>query len=92
MNHSELVTTLAASIELTKTDTSEILSVLYQIIADELLEGQEVTLHGLGKLKVKQTNARTMKNPQTGAAINVPAKTKVVFVSSSTLKQELNRA
>jgi DNA-binding protein HU-beta len=51
-----------------------------------LQQGGEVTLPGLGKLKTKQSAARTGRNPHSGEEINIPAKTGVKFVAAKALK------
>lgn len=57
------------------------------VAAAELLGGGEVSLPGLGKLKVKITNARTGRNPRTGEAIDIPAGRKVVFTPGKEFKE-----
>ena len=57
------------------------------VAAAELLAGGEVSLPGLGKLKVRTTNARTGRNPRTGEAIDIPAGRKVVFTPGKDFKE-----
>jgi DNA-binding protein HU-beta len=42
----------------------------------------EVRLVGFGTFKVKNTKARTARNPRTGETVKVPAKKKVSFKAS----------
>lgn len=90
MNHSQLVDALSQSLVVQKTTSDDVIRTLLAIIEDALVDGEEVTLLGLGKLKLKDVPARVAKNPQTGEPIQVPAKTKVVFSATSKLKQTLN--
>jgi len=46
----------------------------------------EVPLAGLGKFKVSKRQARTGRNPATGEAIQIPAKTVVKFTVAKALK------
>lgn len=55
-----------------------------------LLRGEDVNLPGIGKLKVKTRNARTGRNPATGAAVDIPSRRAVVFSQSSVIAGELN--
>ena len=71
------------------TDMSAALDSLCDVAAAELLGGGEVTLPGLGKLKVKKTAAREAHNPRTGEVLHVPAGKKVVFVAGKELKEAL---
>lgn len=59
-------------------------------ITDALVRGERITLPGLGTFKTSPTKARTCRNPLTGAAIQVPAGRKVVFVPASKLKEDVN--
>lgn len=67
-----------------------LLETLCDVIIAELLGGGEVTLPGLGKLKVKKTVAREGRNPRTGAALTIAARRKAVFTESKNLKEVLN--
>ena len=55
-----------------------------------LLDGGEISLPGLGKLKVKETSARTGRNPRTGERIDIPASRKVVFTPGKEFKEALH--
>ena len=59
------------------------------VAAAELLGGGQVALAGLGKLKVKATNARKGRDPRNGAPIAVPAGKKVVFAPSGAFRDAL---
>lgn len=58
-------------------------------IAGMLKRGEDVHIPGVGKLKLVDKKARTARNPQTGATVNVPARKDVKFSLSSVLKEEL---
>lgn len=88
-NHSELVTTLSETTDLQKTVVDTFLRELYAAIQEELEAGNEVTLLGLGKLKVKTRAARKARNPSTGAVIEVPAKKTVTFAPTTALKEQV---
>ncbi|PHN45285.1 hypothetical protein AO277_16145 [Pseudomonas amygdali] len=65
---------------------------LGQIVADQLESGAEITLPGIGKLKVAERPARTGRNPSTGAAIEIAAKKVVKFVSAKVLNDAIKNA
>lgn len=72
-------------------DMEKALQAFCSVAAAELLAGGEVSLPGLGKLKVKETNARTGRNPRTGEAIEIPAgRRKVVFSPGKDFKEALH--
>ncbi|RMR67402.1 DNA-binding protein HU, form N [Pseudomonas savastanoi pv. fraxini] len=62
-----------------------------QIVAYQLASGAEITLPGIGKLKVAERPARTGRNPSTGAAIEIAAKNVVKFVSAKVLNDAINK-
>lgn len=89
MNKSELVSAVANESEHPKTVAGEILDALFIVIEDELKDGGEVHMTGIGKLSVKTRSARTARNPRTGAAVKVPARNVPKFTPAKQLKDVL---
>ncbi len=56
-------------------------------VKDSLRRGYKIPLFGLGKMYVRQSKARTARNPQTGELIPVPAKKRVRFTAAKALKE-----
>jgi len=77
MTKSELVALLAEKIGLAKKQAVEILMVLAETAYEEAKKG--FTLPGIGKLVVAKRKARMGRNPKTGEAISIPAKTVLKF-------------
>lgn len=48
--------------------------------------GEEITLHGIGKIKVSLRAARPGRNPATGEAMVIPAKNVPSFSAAKALK------
>lgn len=71
---------------LKKTDIMSVLKLQGDVAQAALAGGDEVTLHGLGKLKPVARPARTGRNPATGEEIDIPAKTAVKFTAAKALK------
>ena len=71
---------------LKKVDIMSVLKLQGDVAQATLSHGNEVTLHGLGKLKPVAKPARTGRNPATGEEIEIPAKTAVKFVVAKALK------
>ena len=90
LNKDQLITDIAAATDLSKTSVRAVLDQLAQIAADELEHSGEITLPGLGKLKVGERPARTGRNPQTGASIQIAAKKVVEYVPAKALADSLN--
>ena len=77
MTKSAIITTLATKLELPKTKVNEILEAIAQLAYKEAKNA--FTFPGLGKLVVVNRKARMGRNPQTGAAIKIPAKRVLKF-------------
>ncbi len=56
-------------------------------VKKSLKKGDSVTLVGFGTFSVSKRNARQGRNPQTGATINIPARTVPVFKAGKGLKE-----
>lgn len=59
-------------------------------VAEALANGNEVKLVGFGNFKTSERKARTGRNPATGEAIQIPAKTAVSFIAGKGLKDAVN--
>lgn len=55
----------------------------------ELINGNKINLFGLGMLEVRDTKPKMGRNPKTGQQIAIPARKKVVFKASKSLKETL---
>ena len=86
MNRADLVATLAAKNDLSKTAANAVLDTLIETIHTAVKKGDAVQLVGFGTFKSVKRAARTGKNPSTGAAIKIPASTVPKFVSGAKFK------
>ena len=90
MNNSDLADKLAASHDITKADARKLVDAVFAAIADAAAAGEEVSLNGFGKFKVKDTPAREGRNPSTGATISIAASKKLGFSPAKAIKDRLN--
>lgn len=86
----QLITDIAEATDLDKAAVRAVLEQLSEIVADALENSDEVTLPGIGKLKLNARPARTGRNPQTGKAIEIAAKNVVKFVPAKALTDAIN--
>ena len=86
----QLVRDIAESLDLTQAAVRGVFEQLAQIAQDSLENDGELTLPGIGKLKVSERAARTGRNPQTGKAIQIAAKKSVRLVPAKALVESLN--
>ena len=90
MANLDLATKLANEQGITKADAKKILDTVFGEIADAAARGDEVSLHGFGKFKVKDTPERLGRNPATGEAITIKASRKLTFTVAKAVKDKLN--
>lgn len=90
MNKAELIDAIAASADLPKAAAGRALDAALDAVADALKNGDQVALVGFGTFAVKQRSARTGRNPQTGAPINIAAANVPSFKPGKALKDAVN--
>lgn len=90
MTKDQLISDLAEAVDLPKAKVRALLEQLSEVVADALENGSELTLPGIGKLKVADRPARTGRNPQTGKVIQIAARKVVKFVPAKSLADSLN--
>ena len=85
MNKTELTQKLAKNTGLSMKDAKIAINALFStapregIIATEVSKGRKVQITGFGTFESRKRKKRQGRNPQTGAAIKIPAKTVVKF-------------
>ena len=77
MGKSELFSHFAEKFEVKRTQSREFFDELAALAEKELKRSGEFTLPGMVKLVVQKRKARMGRNPATGEAIKIPAKTVV---------------
>jgi DNA-binding protein HU-beta len=90
MNKAELVADVADRMGDSKQKGEEAVNAVFDAISAALRKGDEVRLPAFGVFDVKETAARTARNPQTGEEVKVPAGKKARFKPGKALKESLN--
>ncbi|TRX56881.1 HU family DNA-binding protein [Thalassomonas sp. M1454] len=90
MNKSELINKIAEGADLSKASAGRALDSLISTVTAELASGGEVSLVGFGTYKVSDRAARTGRNPQTGAEIQIKAAKVPSFKAGKALKDAVN--
>ncbi|MCJ8313767.1 MAG: HU family DNA-binding protein [Saccharospirillaceae bacterium] len=91
MNKSELIDAVATSADIPKAVAGRALDAVIQSITGALSEKDQVVLVGFGTFAVKDRAARTGRNPQTGAPIEIKAATVPSFKAGKALKEAVNK-
>jgi DNA-binding protein HU-beta len=90
MTKAQIVAHLAEKCELTKAGAATILETLAKTAISETKKAGQFVMPGIGKLVKSQRKARMGRNPQTGEAIKIPAKTVVKFRVAKAAKDAIS--
>ena len=90
MNKNDLVAAIAEKAGLSKKDSEKALKAFEEAVTEELKKGGKVQLVGFGMFDVAERAAREGRNPQTGAAMPIPASKAPRFKVGKTLKDAVN--
>lgn len=90
MNKTELIEAIAASADISKAAAGRALDAMVDSVSGALKKGDQVVLVGFGTFSVKERAARTGRNPQTGAEIQIAAAKVPSFKAGKALKDAVN--
>ncbi|TNC80318.1 MAG: DNA-binding protein HU [Oleiphilus sp.] len=90
MKKPELAAAIASKADVSKEKAGEILNIITDEITNAVSQDDAVSLVGFGTFSRRARSARTGKNPQTGAAIQIPASNTVGFKAGKALKDAVN--
>lgn len=90
MNTSDLAESAAASAGVSKADARKVVDAALAAIVAAAAQGEEVSLNGFGKFKIKESAAREGRNPATGETMQIAASRKLSFAPAKAVKDKLN--
>jgi DNA-binding protein HU-beta len=90
VNKSELIDAIATNADLPKAAAGRALDAVLDAVTTALQKGDSVSLVGFGTFAVKERAARTGRNPQTGAEIQIAAAKVPSFKPGKGLKDAVN--
>ena len=91
MTKSELIQRLAElNPHLYQRDVERIVTTVFDEVTAALARGDRVELRGFGAFSVKHREARTGRNPRTGASVEVAEKRVPYFKTGKQLRERLN--
>ena len=90
VNKSELIEAITNDADLSKAAAGRALDAVIGAITSALKDGESVSLVGFGTFSVKARAARTGRNPQTGATIEIAAANIPSFKAGKALKDAVN--
>ncbi len=90
MNKSELIEKVAQDCNMSKAAADQALNSVLEAITGAVAEGDKVTLIGFGTFSITKRAAREGRNPQTGQAMQIPAKNVIKFKAGKKLVDAAN--
>ena len=90
MNKQDLINKMAEEAGITKGQAHTALQAFEHGVTEALANGDSVQMVGFGTFSTTQRSARTARNPATGEAVQVPAKTAVKFKAGKGLAEAVN--
>ena len=90
VNKSQLIDKIAASADISKASAGRALDAFVDAVSESLKDGDQVALVGFGTFTVRERAARSGRNPQTGAPIEIAAAKIPSFKPGKALKDAVN--
>jgi nucleoid DNA-binding protein len=86
MNKGDLINEVAKLVS-TKKQAQDVVDCVFSAVTDTLKKNESVQIAGFGSFKTTKREARTGRNPQTGAEIKIEARMVPKFVPAKALKE-----
>jgi DNA-binding protein HU-beta len=86
MTKAEFIASMATKTGLSKTAAAEAVDAFIGTVVDVVKAGDKITFPGFGSFSVSERSARTGRNPQTGAEIQIAASKSGKFTAGKDLK------
>lgn len=90
MKKTEIISVLAESTGLTKTDVEKVYNETFKLFKEELAKGNKISVSGFGTFDISERAEREGRNPQTGETIKIAASKSVKFKAGKELKEKVN--
>lgn len=91
INKADFINGLASNMGVSKRAAADALEAVLQELTTHLANYNKVTFMGFGSFSVSHRDARTGRNPATGAAVEIPASSSVKFKPGTTLEHAVNQ-
>jgi nucleoid DNA-binding protein len=93
MTKADLVEQVADAIGpgITRKDCALVVDGFLNAVKQALAQGNGIEIRGFGTFKVRKRKARMARNPRTGEAVSVPARTSPVFKPSKHFRAQVAR-
>lgn len=91
MTKDEMIAMVAKETGMTRKQATTAMELFLDGITAQLKKGKKVSFTGFGTFTISKRKARTVRNPQTGAAIAIPASKVPVFRAGKRLREAVRK-
>ncbi len=89
ITRAHIIDAMHREVGLPRSDSSDFLERVLEIVCDELVAGNPVKLARFGNFVVRKKNARVGRNPKTGKEAEISARRVVTFKPSPLMRQRV---
>ncbi|APW46656.1 integration host factor subunit alpha [Rhodoferax antarcticus] len=89
LTKAQLADLLFEQIGLNKRESKDMIDAFFDLVAQSLVDGNDVKITGFGNFQIRTKAARPGRNPRTGEAIPIAARRVVTFHASHKLKEQI---
>ena len=90
MTKADIVEAVYQRVGLSKKESAEIVDDVFEVVREQLEEGNPMKLSGFGNFNVRRKNERRGRNPKTGEETMITARTVVTFKPSLILRNRVS--
>ncbi len=90
LTKTRLVDTIQEQLGLSKTQSTQSVETILEILKDTLASGEDVLISNFGKFCVKEKSERKGRNPATGEDLMLKQRKIVTFRASGRLREKVN--
>ena len=89
LTKAQLADLLFQQIGLNKRESKDMIDAFFDLIAQRLVQGEDVKISGFGNFQIRTKAPRPGRNPRTGETIPIRARRVVTFHASQKLKEQI---
>ena len=89
LTKAQLAELLFEQIGVNKRESKDMVDAFFDLISDNLVEGDDVKISGFGNFQIRTKAPRPGRNPRTGETIPIQARRVVTFHASHKLKAQI---
>jgi len=90
MTKNDIIQKVHNQLGYSKKDATVLVEQVFEIIKENLTQGEKIKISGFGSFVVKEKQAQKGRNPQTGEEIEIGARKVLTFKPSQILRKGLN--